>query len=551
MANESGRTNRSHDVVIVGAGISGIYMLHRARQFGLDAIALEAGSGVGGTWYWNRYPGARCDIQSLEYSYSFDEQLQQEWHWPEKYSSQADILDYLNHVCDRFGLRSGIQLDTRVESATYDEERGRWLVATDRGAIDAQFVVMATGSLSSANTPDIPGLDRFAGHLLHTARWPHEPVDFSDQRVAVVGTGSSGVQVAPEIARQAARLYVLQRTASHSLPSNNGPLDPELEASIKAEYAAFREANRRMPAATGAGHLHAIHDESALEVGPDERQRAFEESWTKGGFTFTQTYRDLVVDRAANALASEFIREKIHSIVHDPTVAELLTPKLLIGCKRMCIDSGYYEMFNRPNVELVDVSETPITALTEHHLHVGNRAIEVDAIVFATGFDAMTGSLLRIDIRGRRGVTLREAWDDGPGTYLGLTVAGFPNLFTITGPGSPSALTNVIMSAEHHVEWVTECIDHMRRHGHRTVEATANAQRAWGEHVESVAATSLRTDPTCNSWYLGSNISGKKRQFMLLLGFPAYVERCAEIAASGYDGFQFDTSPAGIGGVAT
>jgi cation diffusion facilitator CzcD-associated flavoprotein CzcO len=541
--NESSLNGHTHDVVIVGAGISGMYMLHRARQFGLDAIALEAGSGVGGTWYWNRYPGARCDIQSLEYSYSFDEKLQQEWHWPEKYSSQADILEYLNHVCDRFGLRSGIELDTHVESATFDESLARWHVTTNRGVVGAQFLVMATGVLSAANTPDIPGLHQFTGQLLHTARWPHEPVDFTGKRVAVIGTGSSGVQVAPEIARQASHLYVLQRTASHSLPSNNGPLDPDVEAAIKADYTAFREANRRMPSATGAGDLHAIHDISALDVDAEERRRAFEASWTKGGFTFTQTYKDLVVDRQANALASEFICDKIHSIVRDPAVAEMLMPKVLIGCKRMCIDSGYYDMFNLPNVELVDVSQTPIAEIGEHHLRVGERQIEVDAIVFATGFDAMTGSLLRVDLHGRGGVSLRDAWADGPGTYLGLFVHGFPNLFTITGPGSPSALTNVIMSAEHHVEWVADCIDHMRLHGHRTVESTSDAQRAWGEHVAEVASTSLRTDPSCNSWYLGSNIAGKKRQFMLLLGFPAYVERCAEIAANGYEGLEFDATP--------
>jgi cation diffusion facilitator CzcD-associated flavoprotein CzcO len=532
----------SHDVVIVGAGISGIYMLHRARQFGLKAVALEAGSGVGGTWYWNRYPGARCDIESLEYSYSFDEQLQKDWHWPERYSSQADILEYLNHVCDRFDLRGDIRLDTRVVSACYDGNTRDWRLETTTGPMRARFVVMATGSLSAANTPQIAGLDRFTGRVLHTARWPHEPVDFTGKRVVVVGTGSSGVQVAPEIARQAAQLVVVQRTASHSLPSNNGPLDPEYEATIKADYASFRAANRRMPAATGAGHLHAIHDVSALDVGSNERTLAFEESWTKGGFTFTQTFKDLVVDRTANALAGEFIRDKIHSIVRDPDVAELLTPKVLIGCKRMCIDSGYYEMFNRPNVELVDVSTTPIEEVTDHHIRIGDRLIEIDCIVFATGFDAMTGSLQRIDIRGRHDQTLRNAWADGPTTYLGLTVAGFPNLFTVTGPGSPSALTNVIVSAEHHVEWIVDCLDYMRRHGHRTIEASPAAQQAWGEHVAEVASTSLRTDPSCNSWYLGSNIAGKKRQFMLLLGFPAYVERCDQIVANGYEGFEFDAT---------
>jgi cyclohexanone monooxygenase len=529
------------DVVIVGAGISGLYMLVRARRAGLEAVVLEAGGGVGGTWYWNRYPGARCDIQSLEYSYSFDEQLQQEWRWPERYSSQPQILEYLDHVCDRFGLRDGIRFDTRVVAARFDDVAARWRVETDHGdVVIAQFLVMATGCLSAANMPDVAGLDRFAGQVLHTAQWPHEPVDFAGKRVAVVGTGSSGVQVSPEIARHAERLYVLQRTASYTLPSNNGPLTPDEEAEVKARYADFREANRRMPAATGADHLHAIHDMSALDASPDERALAFEESWTKGGFTFTQTYRDVVIDRRANALAADFVRDKIRALVHDPAVAELLTPKLLIGCKRMCIDSGYYEMFNRPNVELVDVSTTPITEVTEHHLHIGPRAIELDVIVFATGFDAMTGSLLRIDIRGRGGASLRDAWADGPVTYLGLGVHGFPNMFTITGPGSPSALSNVIVAAEQHVDWVSACIDFMRSRGHRTIEASQDAEAAWSEHVSDVASRSLRTDPSCHSWYLGSNVPGKKRRFMLLLGFPEYVRRCDEVVANGYEGFVFD-----------
>ncbi|HEY7044670.1 MAG TPA: NAD(P)/FAD-dependent oxidoreductase [Nocardioidaceae bacterium] len=529
------------DVVIVGAGFAGLYMLHRALRLGLSARVFEAAGDVGGTWYFNRYPGARCDIPSLEYSYSFDEALQQEWRWSEKYSSQPQILEYLRHVCDRFGLRPHIQFETRVTQATFDERVGRWRVQTDRGDdVRPQFLVMATGCLSTANIPDLHGLGSFRGQVLHTGRWPQEPVDFSGQRVAVVGTGSSGVQVVPEIARAAAKLYVFQRTASYTLPSSNGPLDPEEEASVKADYAAFRAANRRMPAATGARYLHAWHSISALEADPEERRRAFEETWTAGGFTFTHTYPDLVINRDANELAADFVRAKIRSIVHDPATAELLSPKLIIGCKRMCIDSGYYETFNRPNVHLVDVGTQPITAATERGLLVGEAEYEVDSIVFATGFDALTGSLLRVDIRGRAGHALADAWGGGPVTYLGLGVSGFPNLFLITGPGSPSALANVVVAAEQQIDWVGDCIAYMQAHGHRTIECSPDAQDAWVAHVGAVAAGSLRTDPSCNSWYLGSNIPGKKRVFMLLIGFPPYVEKCDQVAADGYEGFMFE-----------
>ena len=524
------------DVAIVGAGPAGIYMLHRARTAGLSARVFDSAGGVGGTWYWNRYPGARCDVPSLEYSFGFDEDLQQEWSWPEKYSAQPDLLAYLNHVCDRFGLRDGIQLETRVDSVTYDEPQGRWQVGTDRGDnVSAQFVVMATGALSAANPPDIPGLDTFAGDVIHTARWPHEPVDFSGKRVAVIGTGSTGVQVIPEIAKQASELFVLQRTASYSLPSGNRPLDPAEEAVIKARYADFRAANRLMPAAIGS--LYQLRSTSVLDATPEERQLAFEETWEMGGFAFVRTFPDLTLSHEANKIAADFARAKIRSIVHDPATAELLSPKIVIGCKRMCIDSGYFETYNLEHVHLVDVSTTPIQEVTSAGLRVGDRTYEVDAIVFATGFDAMTGALLRLDIRGRGGQPLGDAWAAGPGTYLGLSIPGFPNLFTIAGPGSPSVLTNVIVAIEQHVDWITDCIEDMRDHGYSTIEAMPEARDAWVVHVNEVAADSLHNDPGCNSWYLGSNIEGKPRVFMPLLGFPAYVDRCEEVVVRGYEGF--------------
>jgi cyclohexanone monooxygenase len=524
------------DVVVVGAGFAGLYMLHRARGAGLRVRCFEAAGGVGGVWYWNRYPGARCDVESLEYSYSFDEALQQEWRWPERYSSQPQILEYLDHVCDRFDLRGSIRFDTRVTAAHYDEASAAWRVRTDRGEdLTTGFLVMATGCLSATNTPAIPGLERFTGEVFHTARWPHRRVPFAGQRVAVVGTGSSGVQVIPEIAGEAAHLYVFQRTAGYSMPSGNGLLDPDEEAEIKADYRAFREANRLAPA--GLGSRDPVRPVKVLEDDPTERERAFEASWRRGGFAFLRTYRDITLDRDANRIAADFARAKIRAIVKDPATADLLSPKIVIGCKRPIIDCGYYETFNRANVTLVDVGTTPVAEIMPRSLRVADRDYEVDSIVFATGFDAMTGSILRVDVRGRDGRPLADAWSAGPATYLGLSVAGFPNLFTITGPGSPSVLTNMVVAIEQHVDWVTDCIAHLQARGCRSIEATPDAQAAWVAHVNDVAAGTLYNDPSCNSWYLGSNIPGKKRMFMPLIGFPPYVEKCDEVAASGYEGF--------------
>jgi cyclohexanone monooxygenase len=524
------------DLLVVGAGFGGLYMLHKARQCGLRALVLEAGSGVGGVWHWNRYPGARCDVESLEYSYSFDEDLQQEWQWTERYSAQPEILEYLNHVTDRFGLRDGIRLDTRVTAATFDEDIARWAVRTEHGdELSAPFLVMATGCLSAANLPDIPGRDRFRGQVLHTARWPHEGVDFTGRRVAVIGTGSSGVQAIPEIAEQAAALTVFQRTAGYSWPSANGPLDPEEEAAIKADYPAFRAANRREHG--GLGSRDPVRPVRLRDDPPAVREAVFEAGWERGGFAFLRSYRDVLVDRQANTIAADWVRDRIRAKVHDPAVADLLTPDIVIGCKRPCIDVGYYESFNLPHVDLVDVSTTPITEITARGLRVGDAEHEVDDIVFATGFDAMTGSLLRIDVRGRGGRSLRGAWEAGPRTYLGLGVAGFPNLFIVAGPGSPSVLTNMVVAVEQHVDWIADCLGHLRAAGHATIEATPEAQADWVEHVNGVAAKTLYNDPGCNSWYLGSNIPGKPRVFMPLIGFPAYADTCDEVAAAGYEGF--------------
>ena len=534
MHNGCGHASNDVDAVVVGAGFAGMYMLHRLRSFGLAARVFEAGSGVGGTWYWNRYPGARCDIESMEYSYQFSEELQQEWEWTERYAPQPEILAYANHVADRFDLRPDIQFDTRVESAAFDEAANRWTVHTDRGdGVTAQFVVMATGCLSSTNTPDIPGKSTFAGATYHTGRWPHAGVDFAGLRVGVVGTGSSAIQSIPIIAGQAEHLFVFQRTATYSVPADNGPLDPDVRAEIKADYADFRARNRTMFVAFGANT--PMNDASALATDEDERRRVYEERWRRGGLTFLGAFNDLIVDHSANATAAEFVRAKIREIVHDAAVAELLSPDTVIGCKRLCVDTGYFATFNRPNVTLVDVSSIPIDQITPSGLCAGGREYELDCIVFATGFDAMTGALLGVDIRGREGRALADAWATGPRTYLGLGVAGFPNLFTISGPGSPSVLTNMIVSIEQHVEFIADAIAYARANDVATIEADEQAQDEWVDHVNMVADFTVY--PSCNSWYLGANVPDKPRVFMPLIGFPPYVDKCNDVVAKGYEGF--------------
>ncbi|HEX2575477.1 MAG TPA: NAD(P)/FAD-dependent oxidoreductase [Aquihabitans sp.] len=526
--------DRGLDVVVVGAGFAGMYALHRFRSMGLAVQVIEAGGDVGGTWYWNRYPGARCDVESMEYSYSFDEDLQQEWDWTERYAAQPEILRYANHVADRFDLRDAICFDTRVTAATLDEARGRWVVETDGGrTFEATFVVMATGCLSSAVVPAIEGGESFTGATYHTGRWPHEGADLAGKRVAVIGTGSSGIQAIPVIAREAAELTVFQRTAAYTVPARNGPLDPAEAAEIKARYAELRAANREMPTAMGARMARV--GASALEVDEAERRREYEARWERGGFTFLASFNDLLLDERANETAATFVREKIQATVRDPALAARLSPRQIIGCKRLCIDTGYYETFNEPHVHLVDLAETPIEAITPTGIRTTAGHHDLDAIVFATGFDAMTGALLRIDVRGRDGVALRDEWAAGPHTYLGLGIAGFPNLFTVTGPGSPSVLTNMIVSIEHHVDWIADCIDHLRSNGLSAIEATAEAQEGWIEFVNGVAGMTLF--PTCNSWYLGANVPGKPRVFMPLPGFPLYTEICRSVVEDGYRGF--------------
>jgi cation diffusion facilitator CzcD-associated flavoprotein CzcO len=525
------------DLLIVGAGFAGMYMLIKARRMGLKALAIEAAPSVGGTWYRNRYPGARVDIQSLEYSYSFDEALQQEWRWNERYASQPELLRYANHVADRFALRNDILFETRLTEATWDEASGRWQAAAETGQRwSARYLVMATGPLSTPNTPAFDGLDTFAGAIYHTADWPDEPVDFTGQRVGVIGTGSSGVQVIPPIARQARELTVFQRTAAYAVPAHNGPLDPAFEARIKSDYAGFRERNRRMR--VGFGSAFPPNMVSALAVSEEERDARFEERWRIGGFAILGAFNDLMVDERANALAAEFVRGKIRATVQDPETARRLSPRQTIGCKRLCVDSGgYYETFNEPHVRLVDVGDLPIERITPRGVVTGGREHALDALVLATGFDAVTGTLTRLTLKGRGGLPIQDKWRAGPLNYLGLTTAGFPNLFNVAGAGSTSAFTSVIVSIEHHIDWIGDCIAWLDAHNLKTIEATEEAETAWMDYVQAVARQTVFL--TCNSWYLGANIPGKPRLFMpLASGFPAYAQRCAEVAAAGYEGFR-------------
>jgi cyclohexanone monooxygenase len=525
---------KSYDAIVIGAGFAGLYTLYRLRQQGLDVRVIEAGTDVGGTWYWNRYPGARCDIESMEYSFQFDDDLQQEWQWTERYAAQPEILAYINHVADRYQLRDDIQFETRVKSAEFDEQQGTWHVVTDCGdEYRANFVVAATGCLSVPNEPEIPGKDRFAGETYHTGRWPHESVDFSGKRVGVIGTGSSAIQSVPCIAQQASELYVFQRTPAYSVPAQNVPLDQDLQDRLKARYEVFRDQNRGESFGFGAGH--PMNQGHYLEMPDEERQEQFERHWRLGGLLFLRSFGDIALNREANDAAAEFVRGKIREIVHDPETAEKLCPHTNIMGKRLCADSGYYETFNLPHVHLVDVKADPIKEITESGLRTGEDAFELDCIVFATGFDAMTGALNRIDIRGRDGQSLREKWSDGPRTYLGMEVAGFPNLFIVTGPGSPSVLTNMLPSIEQNVNFITDCIAYMRERELRIIEAQQAAEDAWVAHVNAVADMTLF--PDTDSWYCGANIAGKPRVFMALIGFPDYCARCDEVAANGYEGF--------------
>ena len=530
------RQARACDALVIGAGFSGLYQLLCLRdRLGLSVQLLEAADGVGGTWYWNRYPGARCDSESHSYCYSFSDELMREWEWSERYPGPPEILRYLNHVADRFDLKRDIRFNTRVTSAHYDATANVWRVTTGAGEkFTAQFLITAVGCLSSANIPNNPGLDTFAGRWYHTGQWPHEGVDFRGKRVGQIGTGSTGIQAAPVIAETAAHLTVFQRTANYSVPARNAPLTSEFKRYVKENTAEIRRVTR----ASANGHPWLVDERSALEISPEERQTLYEKAWKTGGLRFRAVFRDLVTDNAANDTASAFIKAKIREIVKDPvTATKLADIDHPYAAKRPPIDTDYFETFNRENVKLVDIRADPIERITPRGIRTRDAEYPLDVIVFATGFDGMTGSLVRMDIRGREGLSLAKAWAAGPRNYLGLQVAGFPNLFTITGPGSPSVLCNMPVAIEQHVEWITDCIGHMRKHGLKRIEPRDEAVDSWVAQVNAAAAATLLPQAT-HSWYLGANVPGKPRVFMPYAGGMAHYRKiCADVAARNYEGF--------------
>jgi cyclohexanone monooxygenase len=528
------------DVVVVGAGFAGLYALHKFRSQGLSVRVFEAAPDVGGTWYYNRYPGARCDVESVDYCYSFSEELQQDWTWTEKYATQNEILAYLNWVADKLDLRGDITFGTRVNSAELDEQTLRWTVTTDAGdSVQTRFVVMATGPLSASITPAFAGLDTFGGEIYHTAHWPHEGVDFTGKRVAVIGTGSSGVQSIPIIAEQAQHLYVFQRTPNYSVPAGNRPLSAEEVADIKANYAERRRVSWR----SGGGSPHVAHPKLTMEVTAEERREAFEKRWQLGGVLFSKTFTDQMISPEANDEARKFYEEKIRSVIDNPDLAELLIPDdHPIGTKRICTDSNYFQTFNRADVELVSVRRTPIESIDKTGINTSEAHFDIDALVLATGFDAMTGTLAKIDIVGRGGHTLVDDWAEGPRTYLGLGTDGFPNLFLVSGPGAPAVLANMVLHAEAHVNWIADAIGYLDNRGCAGIEPAPDAVNHWIAECAQRAEGTLFTK--ANSWYMGANVPGKPRQFMLFIGgFAAYLDICDEVAAAGYKGFDLIKAP--------
>jgi cation diffusion facilitator CzcD-associated flavoprotein CzcO len=538
-------STREVDAIVIGAGFAGLFMNRRLRDdMGMDVQVFEAGDGVGGTWYWNRYPGARCDSESYIYCYSFDKDLMQEWEWSGKYPEQPEILRYLNHVADRFDLRRNVQFNTRVTAARWDETTHRWTVETDQGdSVSAKYVVTAVGCLSSGQVPKIPGLDSFQGDWYHTGAWPHEGVDFTDKRVGVIGTGSSGVQSIPVIAKQAGHLTVFQRTPQYTVPARHGTVDKAFLDDVKSRYDDIYEQCRW----SLGGQPYTLMDRSALSVTDEERQAIYEAAWQEGGFKFLlATFNDIGVDRRANDTASEFIRGKIRDMVHDPEVAEKLVPvDHPFTSKRPLIDTNYFDTYNRDNVTLVDIRHAPIQEITPTGIRTADGDYELDIIVFATGFDAMTGTFNRMDIQGRDGEKLKDKWAHGPLTYLGVSTAGFPNLFMITGPGSPSVLSNMPVSIEQHVEWISAAIEHMRTEGLEAMEANKQDEDDWVAHVNEIAEQTMFM--LADSWYLGANIPGKPRVFMPYVGgVGPYRQKCNEVAEAGYAGFAFTASQPAI-----
>ena len=528
------------DVAVVGAGFSGLYMLHKARRMGLAAVVFETGDDVGGTWYWNRYPGARCDVESLFYSYSFDRKLAAEWDWTERYAAQPEILEYARHVCERYGLRPFIRFNSKISSVDFIDSDNVWRLETASGeAVLAQFVVMATGPLSVPKKPHFKGEERFRGEMYHTGLWPHHDVSFDGKRVAVIGSGASGIQAATAVSPVAGSLHVFQRGAHYSIPAWNRPLTDE-------DRAGFRENFEDLMAQRRQSFMGIILDTNpatfrkGCNLSAEDRHAQLESRWNQGGLLFNMAFSDTTLNAETNFEIAEFVRNKIRSIVRDPETADTLcSMHFPIGTKRTCVDTGYYEIYNRPNVHLVDTRKTPIREFTDDGLVAGDREHAFDIVIVATGFDAMTGALLAAGITGRGGRKLADEWKDGASTYLGLAMSGFPNLFTITGPGSPSVFTNMFVSFELHVEWITDCIGYMRRRNHRRIEADRHAQDNWTSGVAELVEDTLY--PQADSWWIGANIAGKPRRFLAFTaGHKDYSDICRNVMETGYTGFNLN-----------
>jgi cation diffusion facilitator CzcD-associated flavoprotein CzcO len=526
-----------YDVVIIGAGVSGMYAVHHFREMGLSVRAYDGASDVGGTWWYNRYPGARVDGPgSPFYCYTFSDELMKEWDWAETQSEQSAVLDYLEHVADRFDLRRDIQFETWVEDAHYDEATQRWIVDTSTGVrACARFLICALGALSTANMPDIPGIHDFAGECYHTGHWPHEPVSFEGKRVAVLGTGSSGVQSIPEIAKEAAHVTVLQRTPQYAFPAGNRPISTDEMAEARANWEIIREKMYTHP----GGFPHDIHDRMALEDTPEEREALYEKLWQLGSFGFfLECYNDIAMSEEANQSLADFVRAKIRTIVHHPATAEKLMPDHFVMTKRPILGNGYFETFNRDNVTLVDLRDDPVERFTPTSVVTKTGEHAIDMLVLATGFDAISGSMLRLNPKGRDGLSLKERWSDRFHNYLGLTIGGFPNLFMIHGPGSPGVFYNMPLGAERQMKWIGNCMRHLHDQQMGTLEPTAASEETWAAEVGAIADSTLF--PRTDSWWTGANIDGKPRYFSAYLIGSVYYERLADVAAADYRGFAFE-----------
>ena len=525
------------DVLVVGAGFGGMYAVYKFREMGKKVVGIEAGSNVGGVWYWNRYPGARCDLMSVDYSYGFSPEIEQEWTWSEQFAAQPEILAYANFVADRLDLRKDFRFDTRVTSAIWDEEAKLWRATTDTGAVlEAPYAIMSTGPLSIPKDPDIPGIDRFKGELYRAQKWPHHDVDFAGKRVGVIGTGSTGIQIIQEVGRKAGELFVFQRTPSFTLPMRNREITPDYAAEMKKHYRQMRAAMKMNP----TGGTRPVTSRPYFSLPPDQRIEAMEQAWINGGHTFLGTFADLMVNEEANEAVADFVRDKIGQIVEDPVAAEALKPRgYPIFARRPCLDTEYYETYNLPNVHLVDCKKDAIVEITEKGIRTESGETELDMLIFATGYDALTGALLAFDVVGRDGLRLKDKWKNGPVSHLGITMTGFPNLFATTGPNGPAALANIITISENDVDWIADLITHMEAKGLSAVEPTQKTEDAWMTRVAELAAPSLIRK--ANTWWVGSNVKGKPTGLTMFVGgFAKYREACEAVAASGYEGYAFD-----------